>query len=317
MSSTVRGGAFGWIKNPTGYTAYAATLPAADDFWDQLRAQDDGGDRYCYRALRLCLADAGLAGWLVQDGPWTRIRTYDQGNIGSCVGNADAKRWSYMAALDIYLRLDAEQFVGMGCPEVCYGLSREAAGMLGRGDGSTGYGMAQANTGMGSLAQAVYGKHDLRAYSVATCHQFGLRGVPGEIKAVAARHKYGQYLRVDTAEKAWLCAGAGLPFNQCSGVGWEGARDSDGAIRQRGSWSHSMCCGAARRTTAKGRKLILIDQSWHADWTSGPYWLDQPEGSFYADLDAVGEAVSEGDSFVDLGFLGYDRPAVPLSFTAA
>ena len=34
-------------------------------------------------------------------------------------------------------------------------------------------------------------------------------------------------------------------------------------------------------------------------------------------MDAVGEAVSEGDSFVDLGFLGYDRPAVPLSFTAA
>ena len=309
--------AFGWVKRPEEYHAYAATLPAADDFWDQLRARDDGKDRYCYRALRLCLADAGLAAWLVEDGPWTRIRTYDQGNIGSCVGNADAKRWSYMAALDIYLRLDAEQFAGMGCPEVCYGLSREAAGMLGRGDGSTGYGMAQANTGMGSLAQAVYGKYDLRAYSVQTCYQFGLRGVPDEIKAVAAKHKYGQYLRVDTAEKAWLCAGAGLPFNQCSGVGWDGVRDSDGAIRQRGSWSHSMCCGAARRTTSKRRKLILIDQSWHPGWTSGPYWLDQPEGSFYADLDAVGEAVSEGDSFVDLGFLGYNRPPVPLSFTAA
>jgi hypothetical protein len=177
--------------------------------------------------------------------------------------------------------------------------------------------MAQANTGMGSVAQAVFGKYDLRAYSVNACRQFGLRGVPDEIKAVAANHKYGQYLRVDTAEKAWLCAGAGLPFNQCSGIGWEGTRDADGAIRRRGSWSHSMCCGAARRTTPKGRRLILIDQSWYPDWTSGPYWLDQPEGSFYADLDAVGEAVSEGDSFVDLGFLGYDRPAVPLSFTAA
>jgi hypothetical protein len=317
MSSTIQSRSFGWIKDPTGYAAYAATLPAAGDFWDQLRARDDGNDRFCYRALRLCLADAKLDQWLVQDGPWTRIRTYDQGSIGSCVGNADAKRWSYMAALDIHLRLDAERFAGMGCPEVCYGLSREAAGMLGRGDGSTGYGMAQANTGMGSVAQAVYGKYDLRAYSVNTCRQFGLRGVPDEIKGVAAKHKYGEYLRVDTAEKAWLCAGAGLPFNQCSGVGWEGTRDADGAIRRRGSWSHSMCCGAARRTTPKGRKLILIDQSWYPDWTSGPYWLDQPEGSFYADLDAVGEAVSEGDSFVDLGFLGYDRPAVPLSFTAA
>jgi hypothetical protein len=310
---------FGWIKEPAGFTVYAAKLPAADEFWDSLRAKDDGGDRFSYRALVLCLQDGHRSDWLVQDGPCSRLRSYDQGNIGSCVGNADAKRFSYMAALDIFLRLDAEQFAGMGCPEICYGLSREMAGMLGRGDGSTGYGMAQANTSLGSLAQAVYGAHDLRRYSINTCRQFGLRGVPTEIKALAAEHKYGQYLRVDTAEKAWLCAGAGLPLNQCSSVGWDDphGRDADGSLRMRGSWSHSMCVGAARRTTKSGRKLILIDQSWGDQWIAGPYYQDQPAGSFYADLDAVGEAVSEGDSFVDLGFLGYNRPAVPLSFTAA
>lgn len=308
---------FGWIKDPPGYQSYAATLAPADEFWDQLRARDDGADRYCYRALRLCLEDAKLDEWLVRDGDWVRIRTYDQGNIGSCVGHADAKRWAYMAALDIYLRLDPEQFVGMGCPEVAYGLGRECCGMLGRGDGCMGYGMAKANTSLGSVAQAVYGAYDLRRYSVRTCYEFGLRGVPAEIKSVARQHPYSLYLRVDTAEKAWLCAGAGLPFNQCSSLGWDGRRDEDGAIRQRGRWSHSMCCGAARRTTRKGRKLILIDQSWHPAWTSGPYWLDQPEGSFYADLDAVGEAVSEGDSFVDLGFCGYNRPPLPKSFTEA
>lgn len=319
MSNATSPRHFGWVKDPAGYTAYAATLSSAEDFWDHLRAGDDGSDRYSYRALRLCLEDTKLDRWLVLDGDLARIRSYDQGSIGSCVGNADAKRWAYMAALDIYLRLDPEEFVGMGCPEIAYGLSREMAGMLGRGDGSTGYGMAQANTEFGSAAQAVYGKYDLRDYSVQTCRQFGLRGVPREIKAVAGQHKYGQYLRVDTAEKAWLCAGAGLPLNQCSSVGWDDprGRDEDGALRQRGSWGHSMCLGAARRTTKKGRKLILIDQSWGPDWTSGPYWLDQPEGSFYADLDAVGEAVSEGDSFVDLGFCGYNRPALPRSFTEA
>jgi len=319
MSTTRSLRHFGWVKDPAGYTAYAATLPSAEDFWDHLRASDDGSDRYSYRALRLCLEDAKLDRWLVLDGNYARIRSYDQGSIGSCVGNADAKRWAYMAALDIYLRLDPEEFVGMGCPEIAYGLSREMAGMLGRGDGSTGYGMAQANTEFGSAAQAVYGKYDLRDYSVQTCRQFGLRGVPKEIKAVAGQHKYSQYLRVDTAEKAWLCAGAGLPVNQCSSVGWDDprGRDEDGALRPRGSWGHSMCLGAARRTTKKGRKLILIDQSWGPDWTSGPYWLDQPEGSFYADLDAVGEAVSEGDSFVDLGFCGYNRPALPRSFAEA
>ncbi len=153
MASPTRERHFGWIKDQGGYTAYAATLPAADDYWDQLRANDDGGDRYCYRALHLSLEDAKLGNWLALDGDWMRIRSYDQGNLGSCVGNADAKRWAYMAAMDIYLRLDPEQFVGMGCPEVAYGLSREMAGMLGRGDGSTGYGMAKANTGFGSVGK--------------------------------------------------------------------------------------------------------------------------------------------------------------------
>ena len=310
---------FGWIKDSVGSTIYAETLPAADDFWDQLRARDDGKDRFCYRALVMCLQDAKRAEWIVQDGAWTRLRSYDQGNIGSCVGNADAKRWSYMAALDIFLRLDPEEFAGMGCPEVCYGLSREATGMLGRGDGSTGYGMAQANTRLGSVAQGVFGKYDLRGYSVDTCHEFGRHGVPEVIQTAARQHQYSQYLKVDTAEKAWLCAGAGLPLNMCSSVGWDDprGRDSDGALRQRGSWAHSMCCGAARRTTSQGRKLILVDQSWGNDWIAGPYFQDQPAGTFYADIEAIGEAVSEGDSFVDLGFLGYTRPPVPRSFTEA
>ena len=231
------------------------------------------------------------------------------------MGNADAKRWSYMAALDIFLRMDNETFPGMGCPEVCYGLSREAAGMLGRwGCVRPATAWPRANTTFGSIAQGKYGRYDLQKYSVDACFQFGRKGVPEEIKKLAAGHKYSQYLKVDTAEKAWLCAGAGLPFNQCSDVGWEGNRDADGAIRRRGSWGHSMCCGAARYSTTKGRKLILIDQSWTPLWCGGPYYGDQPQGSFYADLDAVGEAVSQGDSFVDLGFLGYTRPSVPGEF---
>jgi len=309
--------AFGWIKQPEQAAAYTATLPAADDFWDTLRAKDDGKDRFSYRALRLCLKDAKITHWLGMDGVFERIRSFNQSNLGSCVGVADGKRWSYMCALDIYLRLDAEKFIDMGCPEICYGLSREAAGMLGRGDGSTGYGMAQANTQMGSLAQGVYGKYDLREYSVSTCYQFGLHGVPADVKALCLQHKYSQYLPVNTAEKAWLCAGAGLPFNMCSGSGFEDprGRDEDGALRQRGSWNHSMIGGAARYTTKKGRKLILVDQSWGDDWIDGPYYQDQPYGSFYAETDAVGAAVAEGDSYVDLGFCGYTRPQVPLQFT--
>jgi hypothetical protein len=317
----------GWVKDEPGIRAYNATLPSGEDFWDKLRAADDGGDRFYYRAVVLGLQAIGITRWLAQrNGVWV-LRSYNQGQIGSCVGTGEAKRQSYIAALDVFLRLDNEAFTGMFSPEWAYYASRYHCGMLNRGDGSTGFGAAKAAVGSvtpdvpgGSLVQGVYGGINVTEYSVSRCGSWGDgRGIPKEAPAEANQHRYVQYLKVDTAEKCWLLAGAGMPWNQCSDLGWETARDADGACSRRKSWNHSMCAGAARYTTAKGRKLVLIDQSWSVgpdDWTTGPYYGDQPWGSFFADLDDAGEAASQGDTFVDIAYAGDVLPVAPVSFTS-
>jgi len=307
---------FGWIHKPVEAKAYASTLERGDDFWAGLRAAEDDGNRFFYRALRMSLVSAGSTKWLRDRGGVPCIRAYDQGDIGSCVGNAEARRQAYLAALDVWYRLDWESFTGMFSPEWAYYASRKESNMLGTGDGSTGYGAAKANTTLGALVQGKYGATDLSDYSVSRCRQFGGgRGIPQEARDEAQKHKCGKYLAVDTVEKAWLCAGAGLPVNQCSDVGWEGERDGDGAIRRRGSWGHSMVLGGARYTTAKGRQLLLIDNSWGDDFVGGPYCGDQPFGSFYADLGDVDRAVSQGDTFVDIEYAGDPAASVPFSFT--
>ncbi len=317
---------FGWVRDPDGFRSYNATLDSGDAFWDALRAADDGGDRFYYRAAVLGLQAIGQTRWLYKrNGVWV-LRSYDQGQIGGCVGTGEAKRAAYIAALDVYLRLENEGFAGMASPEWSYYASRYHCGMIGRGDGATGYGAAKAavgsdNSGIpgGVLIQGTYGGVNVSEYSVSRMGSWGDgRGIPNEAAAEARQHRCAKYVAVDTAEKCWLLAGAGMPWNQCSDLGWETARDADGACRQRGSWNHSMCAGAARYTTAKGRKLILIDQSWSVgpdDWTSGPYYGDQPWGSFYVDLDDAGEAARQGDTFVDISYAGDDPPTAPVSFT--
>jgi hypothetical protein len=314
-------GQMGWVEDRPGFTAYAAGLERGDDFWDSLRAADDGGDRFWYRAIVQCLREVGGAiaqQWLKDRGSMAVLRSLNQGSIGSCVGNANGLLKTANAALNILRWLRGEAFFACYSPEWEYYASRKMSGMIGRGDGSTGYGAAKSSVEMGALMQGVYGGVDVSKYSVSTCGQWGAgRGIPQEAIAEAAKHKCGRYVSVDTAEKAWLCAGAGIPINQCSNVGWNTNRDSDGACRRSGSWNHSMLLGLARRTTKAGRKLILINQSWGDDWTGGDYYADQPWGAFYSELDDVERAVSQGDTFADIEFVGDPATKPNSSFTEA
>lgn len=305
-------GTFGWDRQPERYRAYAATLPAGDDFWEKLEAADDNGDRFFYRMLTLCLRLQGNTRWLKNG----QLVSLNQKQVGSCVGHGEATRGSVLAAADCYYRGEPEKFVAILCPEWSYYASRVECGMIGRGDGSTGEGAARAAIKHGVLPKGKYGVIDCSEYSETRCRDWGDgKTIPAEAKAEAKPHVAAQYLPCNTARKVWLAAGAGLPINFCSMQGFEGSRDADGAIKPRGQWPHSMAGGTARRTTKAGRKLVLIHQSWGDDWTDGPYIEDQPLGSFYADLDVVGEMAAEGDTFIDVGYAGESLPDLPPDFT--
>ena len=187
-----------------------------------------------------------------------------------------------------------------------YGIGREAGNMLGSGDGCFGSAVAEGETKIGTLWQTKYPSIDLSDYSVSTCKQLGRVGIPKDLKDEAGKHKIVTAYQVKTADEAWSLIGAGNAINQCSDIGFNGQRDSDGAIKKNGSWGHSMAI-VGRRTTAAGRKLFLIINSWGDDWTQGPLFEDQPPGSFYADFNTVGQAIGQGDVFVKIDLNGIQR----------
>lgn len=304
---------YGYVPHPDETAKYCESLPPFGDAVARAVAEDNNQDSFLYRPLVYCLSNCDeqtQARWLIKDGEYIRLKSYNQGSIGSCVGNAEGMCLSLTAALDIIERNEPESFKYMASAEACYGFSREVGGMLGRGDGSYGSAAAKADCDIGTLWQTNYlANYDLTEYSVSRCREWGYSGVPRELKSLASEHKLFSSYRVNNADEAWGLIGAGYPINQCSGLGWSSTRDNEGACRQTGSWAHSMCiCG--RRTTQAGNKLFLIINSWGDGWCKGSLFEDQPPGSFYASYESIDSAMKQNDSFVKININGIQRKQI-------
>lgn len=261
-------------------------------------ANDDGGDRYLYRPLvELLSEDKDLSSrWLRERDGKLCLRAYNQGNVGSCVGNATALCVSIIAAWQIIEQGKDEELVAMAAADGLYGLSREAGGMLSmRGDGSTGYAAARAIRDLGTLWQLEYEGGDLRDYSAARCRKYGSSGVPSALKKDAAEHLVITTYAVTTFDDAWAAIGRGNAINVCSTVGFDTCRDATGTCQPRGNWGHSMA--VIGRRTLGGRRQLLIQNSWGDDWNAGPYDGDQPWGSFWIDTAAAEKMLSQQDSY--------------------
>lgn len=307
---------YGYMPNPSEIQAYAESLNNAyGDDVAQLVATDDGRDSFLWRALvpLLLRCDSRIQQrWLYKNGNYTCLRAYNQGQIGSCVGNAESMVCSIEQAIDIVCQGRPMQLTTMIAPEACYALGREAGNMLGNQDGCYGAAVAKALTTMGTLYQQKYDSVDLSDYSVDRCRQWGARGLPAELKPVAAQTKLETSYQIKTIEEAWSVIGAGHPINQCSNLGFQTTRDEDGALRPAGQWGHSMAL-IGRRTTSSGRKLFICMNSWGETWVNGPLYEDQPQGSFGIDYDVVAKAVAQGDMFVKIGMNGLKRRSLDWS----
>lgn len=302
---------YGYIPNPQATAKYVKSLgnAYASDV-AQVVATDDGRDTFLWRAvvylLQKCTSEVQKRWLYVNDANLLCLRSYNQGSVGSCVGNAEAECQSLELAVNIVTGKAPMIFSCMASAEACYALSREAGGMLGRGDGSYGSAAAKSSTKMGTLWQQPYSNVDLSEYSVARCRQWGNTGVPADLKPIAAQTKMQSSYLIKSVEEAWALIGAGHPINQCSNLGFSTTRDSDGACRQQGSWAHSMAL-IGRRTTASGRRLFICMNSWGEDWVRGPTYKDQPQGSFGIDYDVVARAIAQGDTFVKAYMDGIKR----------
>ena len=304
-------GYFGWVPNPAATRAFVARLPTI--YRDQIAdlvAQDDDRDALNYRALTTCVQRAGLTHWLRERDGVMCVRSLDQGPVGSCVGNAEARLLDVLAAVEIIIGQELEEFPATFSPDALYGLGREKGNMLGPEDGLYGSAMADAVREWGTLHQLVYGDIDLRRYDPGRCREYGRRGVPASLKPIAAEHLVLHTALVESANEGWALLGAGYTINMCSTLGFDGDRDSDGIIRRRGTWPHSMAV-TSRRTTRKGDRIVLVHQSWGDDWTDGPYWEDMPWGSFWIHLQDFGAALAQGDSFAHASYQGFQPRRLP------
>lgn len=299
---------FGWVPNKEETEKFAKQIPVIySQQVGELIAADDNEDRLLYRGLVPCLEKHGLSGWIKQRGEWKVVRAYNQGNVGSCVGNATAACLSVLNSLEVEILKEPQEFTAMHSADGTYGLCREAAGMLGqRGDGCYGSAAAKSILNLGTLYQLVYedAKIDLRQNDPSRAKQYGYSGVGNALLIEAKKHKCMSAVRVQSSKEAWSLIGNGYPINVCSSQGFSNRRDSEGICQPSGSWNHSMAI-IARRTTGDGKKLFLIWNSWGDSWASGPYWQDMPEGSFWVHWDVIDRMLSRGDSFAYGGLEGF------------
>lgn len=277
---------FGYVPDPAltravmdtlAYPTFGATKAGAV-------MDDDDSDALNYRAM------------MQVTGETDRLHSYDQGQVGSCVGNGTALGLDISLACELIFQRRAGEWIARAAADGMYGLCRDISGQLGRGDGSSGGAAAQA-VQFGTLFQISYGDVDLTQYSANRCRQWASSGVPDSVKAAAKLHPVAHATRIDTWQQARAALQSGYGINMCSNQGFSGTRDALGFMRPQGSWSHSMGCSSFRGQ-ASGKRGFLIHQSWGDSWSDGPYWpADQPFASFWCDQDTFQSMLDGGDCF--------------------
>jgi hypothetical protein len=238
-------------------------------------------------------------------------------SIGDCVAFGWAKGIMVSLACDIAIRGEAERWPGAEiATEWIYGTSRVLVGKgrLGNGDGSIGAWAARAVSppGHGTLIRKAYGSHDLTRYSGQRAKSWGYRGLPWqELEPIADKHPVSRMPGVVSSyEQARDAIANGYPVPVCSNQGFTDRRDSQGFARASGRWAHCMVFVAVDDTSRPG---LLCDNSWGANWISGPKRHDQPDGSFWVDASVCDRMLKQNDSFAVPGFDGYPSHVIDWS----
>jgi len=290
---------FGYIPNKHDTYQFISSLPDYHDEMQSFFAQDDGQDRFLYRALVKCLKKK-FPQWVNGE----RLISYHQGRVGSCCGISMSQLLNHTQAIDCMIKLQPETYKHMSSGEGTYGLVREACGMR-RGDGAYGSGAARAITTMGTLWMKEYGEINLDVpYDANRCRRYGSRWCPDDLKVEAKKHLIKSANQVKSAKEAWAIIGGNDPIQVCSNRGFQKKRDRDGFCKPYGNWNHAMAI-IGRRTTQSGRRGFLILNSWGENWCSGPLFEDQPKGSFWADYKVVDYMLKQGDSYNVIDLNGF------------
>jgi hypothetical protein len=232
----------------------------------------------------------------------------DQGAVGSCVAVATASALEHLQCVQIAAGEKA-RYRDIAS-EVIYGGSRvQIGGGRIRGDGSIGAWAAKWVKDYGVLPRGVYQRYDLRQYDEKLCREFGRRGVPPELVALARRHPVLEVMRVQNWEEARAALRRGYPILVCSDQGFRMERDQDGFCAPRGIWYHAMALIGYRGHPRPGGFLL---NSWGDQAHFGPRVPPHaPPAGFWVDAPVLDRMLRQGDSWAFARLIGFTDPDQP------
>lgn len=281
---------FGWVNDPAAVRAVSATLPFPH-FRDSeafAAAYDGPEDVFLWDACRKVTGDL--------------LPARDQGSVGSCVSFGTASAIEHLICVQIASGAN-EEYRDLA-QEVIYGGSRvEVGGGSLRGDGSVGAWAARFVQDWGVVARGVHGSMDLTRYDVARCREFGNRGVPDDLEALAKQHPVRTVANVRSFAECQAAIRNGYPVAVCSDQGFTMQRDEDGFCRPRGTWMHCMAIVGVKGSPRPGAFIL---NSWGANAHTGPRGLGNPSpAGFWADAAVVDRMLQQGDSWAFSSFHGF------------
>lgn len=291
---------YGYRPDPDGTDLIVSALPMPTLAEAGPRLQASNKESLLYPALLQCSPD------------WRRG---SQG-IGSCVGWG----WSYcvdvLAAVEIAIHGEREEWAGRVLEASVYGFSRcEALGVKRAGfqDGSYGAAAAKAVSEFGTLHYGIdYGNERYEEYDPKREKEWGNSGVPDQLEPYAKRRCVKTVTLIQSFDEAALAIQSGYPIAICSGQGFVMTRDTDGFCRPRGSWSHCMAAAGVRFGDRPG---LLIVNSWGNSNTGEHYPRNMPDAikncSFWIDADVATYMLRGGDSFALSSYDGFPPRRMP------
>lgn len=226
----------------------------------------------------------------------------DQGAVGSCVAVATASALEHLECVQIAA---GEPGVYRDvASEVIYGGSRvQVGGGRIRGDGSIGAWAARWVKEYGVVPRGVFGRYDLRQYSVQRCREMGRHGVPAELLALARQHPVLEVARIQSWAEACAAVRRGYPVLVCSDQGFRMERDAEGFCAPRGIWYHAMALIGIRTGARPGGFLL---NSWGDQAHSGPRVPPHaPPAGFWVDAAVLDRMLRQGDSWAFAHLIGF------------
>lgn len=224
---------------------------------------------------------------------------------GDCVGQAAAMGCDVLAATDIHMIGQREEWRAKASVEMLYAGSRHEIGndRLKGDPGSHGQWVARFLNEYGVLHRLPYtdgtNKIDLTGYNADRSREYRDVGVPDWLEPLAKAHPIKEITNVHTGQEALDAICAGQPVIMCSTYAFKNTRDADGfcdpylgmgwiwsrrrrrryygRVRQ---WWHAMILTGA---ILEGKRKGGIIQNSHGAWNSGPQPYGMPDGSFGVD----------------------------------